>query len=115
MQDGETLTVNRLLWIADNSGRTHQNFFSVPLGYGQNITLAEDVQILLGEVGEEPKQVTAEEWKQNLRQDTRKYTAWFVKTADGSYEITEIREGHWVAEEIADANNSVENSTVSAP
>lgn len=128
----DILSANRQILISDVSGRTNNGYFSIPLGYGQNVTVAEDAVILLGGAGEEQKQISVEEWKNLISEDMfsmysnclRNYTVWIEKIADGGYEVVEAREGYWEAEtvSVSEAENTsipsgypTDSKTVSAP
>lgn len=97
-KDG-TVTVERQIRIADNSGRTNNGYFDLRVQQGGVFSVAKNAVITMGEAGETPYTLTKDEWLAWLADDTNgrggDFTLCFAKDVAGNPVITEARQGLW--------------------
>lgn len=94
-----TVTVERQIRIANNSGRTNNGYFDLRVQQSGVFSVAEDAVITMGEAGVTPYTLTREEWLDWLTNDTNgrggDFTLCFKKDTAGNPVITEARQGLW--------------------
>lgn len=103
-KEANTVTVARKIRIEDTTGRTNNGYFDLNLDYTTTFPVAADATFTMGEAGETPTTLTAQEWLQWLKKQHGDFTLSFGKDANGNTVITEGRQGLWTKEKLPSVN-----------